>query len=432
MRALLYEPSLPRLAATHLLSRLTPRAFVGPLAPIRLTEVPDPVLPAPDWAVGRTLLCGLCGSDYKQIFLNGAYDNPMTGLISFPQILGHEVVAVIDEVGPEVRRLRVGDRVVLNPWLSCETRGLSPCRWCRQGDLAQCLNFTRGVALPGIHNGNSATATGGFAERVPAHESQWIPIPEGISDEAAVLADPFSVSLHAILRSPPAAGGTALVYGAGTLGLCAVQILRALHPDVRVVVVARYPHQARLAEKFGAHRVLAHRPTTAILDGLAEMTGSFAARPWRGLPMLLDGVDVVYDTVSSAETLEVGLRALRYRGRLVVIGVEPPRRFEWTPLYFKEIEVVGSNGFGIEEMEGRRQHAMQWYFELLQQGRVDPTPILTHRFGLDEYRDAFLACYHQGREQAVKVLFDRFAAAPEAAESAAETAATAPLAVPGP
>ncbi len=414
MRALVYESSLPRLAATHLLSRLTPRAYVGPLAPIRLAEVPDPALPAPDWAVARTVLCGLCGSDYKQVFLNGSTDNPMTGLISFPQILGHEVVAVIDEPGPAVRRRKVGERVVLNPWLSCEPRGLPPCRWCRRGDLAQCLNFTHGVALPGIHSGNSATATGGFAERVPAHESQWIAIPDGISDEAAVLADPFSVSLHAILRNPPAPGETALVYGAGTLGLCAVQILRALHPEVEIVVVARYPHQARLAEKLGAHRLLRHRPTRALLETLAEMTGSEVARPWRGLPMLLDGVDVVYDTVSSAETLEVGLRALRYRGRLVVIGVEPPRRFEWTPLYFKEISIVGSNGFGIEEIGGRRQHAMEWYFELLQEGRVDLTPIVTHRFALGAYRQAFLACYDQGRAQAVKVLFDDFGPGPGA------------------
>ena len=69
-------------------------------------------------------------------------------------------------------------------------------------------------------------------------------MPEDVSDEAAVLADPFSVSLHAVLREPPPAGGTALVYGCGTLGLLAVAILRALHPSVRVLAVARFAHQA--------------------------------------------------------------------------------------------------------------------------------------------------------------------------------------------
>jgi len=92
----------------------------------------------------------------------------------------------------------------------------------------------------------------------------------------------------------------------------------------------------------------------------------------------------------------------------VALGVEPPRRFEWTPLYFKEISIVGSNGFGIEELDGRRQHAMEWYFELIRTRGFDATPIISHRFPLDAYRDAFMTCYAQGRHDAVKVLFDRF------------------------
>jgi threonine dehydrogenase-like Zn-dependent dehydrogenase len=408
MRALVFDSDMPRLVATWLLSAITPRAFLGPLAPIRLREIPAPVLPAPDWAVARTRLCGLCGSDYKQVFMNGAFDSPMTAMISWPQVLGHEVVGVIDEVGPGVSQRRIGDRVVLNPWLSCATRGLPLCEWCEEGDLAQCLNFGSGHAAPGIHTGNSATATGGFAPRVPAHESQWIAIPDEISDDAAVLADPFSVSLHAILRTPPPPGGTVLVYGSGTLGLLAIAILRLLHPHVRVLTVARFDHQAQLAGKFGAERVIRHRPALAILEAIAESCSSPIARPWRGLPMLLGGVDVVYDTVSSPETFEVGLRLTKSRGAIVVLGVEPPRRFEWTPLYFKEIAIVGSNGFGIEEYDGRRQHAMEWYFEFLRSGRIDVTPIITHRFPLARYRDAFMTCYAQGDHGAVKVLFDRF------------------------
>jgi threonine dehydrogenase-like Zn-dependent dehydrogenase len=408
MRALVIENDLPRLAVTKLLSALSPRACVGPLSPIQLRDIPAPVLPAADWAVARTLLCGLCGSDYKQVFMNGGFDNPMTAMISWPQVLGHEVVGVIDETGPAVTQVRVGDRVVLNPWLSCAPRGLPPCEWCQRGDLAQCLNFARGCADKGIHTGNSATATGGFAPRVPAHESQWLPVPDDVSDDAAVLADPFSVSLHAILHAPPEGGGTAIVYGAGTLGLLAIAILRLLHPDVRVAAVARFEHQARLARQLGAERVLPHRPTLAILEEVAAWCGSEILRPWRGLPMLNGGADVVYDTVASAETLEVGVRAVRSRGRIVALGVEPPRRFEWTPLYFKEISLTGSSGFGVETIGDRRQHAMQWYFELIRTRRLDLTPIITHRFPLEAYREAFLTCRAQGGHGAVKVLFDRF------------------------
>jgi threonine dehydrogenase-like Zn-dependent dehydrogenase len=408
MRALVTGNNLARLAATKLLSQLTPRAYLGPTSPMKLREIPDPVLPASDWAVARTKLCGLCGSDYKQVFMNGSLDNPMTGFISWPQVLGHEVVGVIDEVGPGVTQRRIGERVVLNPWLSCIPRGLSPCVWCQQGDLAQCLCFGRGKIQTGIHSGNSATATGGFAPRVPAHESQWIPIPDDVSDDAAVLADPFSVSLHAILRIAPEPEATVLVYGCGTLGLLAIAILRLLHPTVKVAAVARYPHQAQLATKLGAWRVLPHRPARALVEALAEATGAEPVEPWRGLPVLNGGVDLCYDTVSSPETFEVGVRVVRSRGSIVALGVEPPRRFEWTPLYFKELSITGSNGFGLESFDGRRQHAIEWYFEFLRGGSLDVTPIITHRFPLGAYRDAFMTCYAQGDHEAVKVLFDRF------------------------
>jgi threonine dehydrogenase-like Zn-dependent dehydrogenase len=406
MRALVYANDMPRLALTKILSAITPRAFVGPLAPIQLKEIPDPVLPARDWVVIRTHLCGLCGSDYKQVFMNGALDNPMTSLISFPQVLGHEVVGVIESVGPEVRERRVGERVVLNPWLSCAPRGLAPCEWCERGEFAQCLNFKRGVVEAGIHHGNSAQATGGFAPRLPAHESQCIPVPDDVSDAAAVLADPFAVSLHAILHHPPPAGGVALVHGCGTLGLLGIAILRALHPALRVLAVARFDHQARLAEKFGAERVIRHEPARAVIEQVAEAVGAELFEPWRGLPMLNGGVDVVYDTVTSPGTLEIGVRMTRSRGTIVALGVEVPRRFEWTPLYFKELALVGSNAFATEEWEGRRQHAMEWYFEFVRAGTVDVTAILSHRFALEDYREAFLACYDQGRSGAVKVLFE--------------------------
>jgi threonine dehydrogenase-like Zn-dependent dehydrogenase len=102
------ERDLLRLAATRVLGAFSPRAFVGPLAPIRLRELRDPELPADDWVLLRTRLCGICGSDSKQVFMDGGIDNPMTALISFPQVLGHEVVGEVERAGPAVRRLRPG------------------------------------------------------------------------------------------------------------------------------------------------------------------------------------------------------------------------------------------------------------------------------------------------------------------------------------
>ncbi|MEZ5502367.1 MAG: zinc-binding dehydrogenase [Halioglobus sp.] len=408
MQALITTNNPLRLAATKLLSYASPKAFVGWQSPMQLQQIPNPNLPAPDWLVAKTRLCGLCGSDYKQVFMNGRIDNPMTSMISWPQVLGHEVVAEVTRVGDKVSAHRVGERVLLNPWLSCVTRGLPPCEFCQQGKLAQCLNFGKGHIERGIHHGNSASATGGFAEQVPGHASQWFPIPDEISDEQAVLGDPFSVSFHAILKAPPPEHGAALVYGCGTLGLLAIAILRAIYPGVKIIAVARFDHQANLARQLGAHLVLPHHPTRDLVHRIAEETGSTLNEPWVGLPMLNGGVDVVYDTVSSAETLGVDLRVTRSFGSMVIIGVEPAKTFEWTPLYFKEINIIGSNGFGIEEFAGQRKHAMEWYFDFIRTHGLDVTPIITHHFALRDYRNAFMACYDQGRSGAVKVLFDRF------------------------
>jgi len=301
----------------------------------------------------------------------------------------------------------VGERVVLNPWLSCAPRGIEPpCPECAEGRYSLCRNFARGAIPPGIHTGNSRAATGGFAPLLPAHESMCIPIPPGVTDEQAVLADPFSVSLHGILKRPPADGATALVYGCGTLGLLAVAILRTLYPRTRVLAVARFPHQRRLAERFGATAVLPHAPAKALIEAVAAASGGTLMTPWYGLPWIHGGgVDVVYDTVGAPETLEVGVRVVASRGAIVVTGVEQPRRFEWTPLYFKEVSVIGSNAFGVEEFEGRRRHAMEIYLDLVAAGRIDVTPIITHRFALEQWVEAFLACGDQGASGAVKVLF---------------------------
>jgi len=407
MQALIFRHSVPRQIITKLLSYASPQALVGPTSPMQLEEIPDPVLPADDWLVIRTRLCGICGSDYKQVFLNGSLDNPMTSVISFPQVLGHEVVGTIERVGPAVKHRHVGQRVVLNPWLSCGPRGFAqPCPACARGDFSICGNFARGHIPPGIHTGNSSAATGGFAPLVPAHESMAIPIPDDVGDEAAVLADPFSVSLHAILKRPPTPGQFALVYGCGTLGLCAIEILHRLYPDSPVIAVARFPHQHEIARRLGARDVLSHEPGDDVIAQVGRLTGAEALEPWFGKAMLNGGVEVIYDTVGYPGTIEIGVRITRPRGAIVVTGVEIPRRFEWTPLYFKEIHLIGSNAFGDEDFEGQRRHAMEIYLDLVRAKRVDVTPILTHRFALADYREAFQACYHQGRSSAIKVLFD--------------------------
>jgi threonine dehydrogenase-like Zn-dependent dehydrogenase len=406
MQALLFRYSLPRLAFARVFGKLTPRAYVAFGAPIQLEEIEEPKLLGDDWTIIRTSLCGMCGSDVKQVFLHGNFDNPLRALISFPQVLGHEVAGVVERVGPAVKNRKVGERVVITPWLSCGPRGIEPpCDACQRGDYSLCEHFTDGDLPPGMHAGNCTAVTGGFAPLLPAHESNLFPIPDNVSFEQAVLADPFSVCMHAILKAPPADGALTLVYGAGALGLFTVAALRTMFPSARVAIIARYPHQAELARQFGAEEVITTRKPAEIVEHVAQMVDTKVHRPPQGLPWLLRGVDAIYDMVGSAQSLEVGVRIANPRAPIVIAGVGLPERFEWTPHYFKEVELIGSNAFGVEEYDGVRLHSIEHYLRLVEAGKLDLSPLITHRFRLEQYKEAFLVMNSKARHKAVKSIF---------------------------
>ena len=378
--------------------------------PMQLVDRDDPEFLLSDWVITKPRLTGICGSDSKQVFMDwgnvGGKDNPMKAFFSLPQVLGHEVVADVVALGPDAEDLEVGDRVVLNPWLSCGPRGIDPvCPPCEIGDYSLCWNFTAGPIQPGIHIGTSASGNGGYAELMPAHDSQLFKVPDDVTDEVAVFADPFTVSLHAITRHPPPPDGKVMVYGAGALGSCATGILRSLYPDVEVLVVARFEAQAALARKLGA-TVIGHTPAARVIEEAAAWSGG-VLQDSDGLPMSYPGgIDVVYDTIGKQETFEVGARVCKARGTLVKAGVHGPTFWEDTPLYFKELSFVGSNAFGFEEVDGVRKHGIAHYLDLASSGKVDLTGLLTHQFPLDDWRDAFCALATQDDSGAIKVAFD--------------------------
>ncbi len=404
MRALVFRNDLLRQVAAGVIGKFDSSAYVSRLAPIGLEKLPDPRVRGPEWAVLENRLCGICGSDSKQVFLDGSTDNPLTAVISFPQVLGHEMVGRISEAGEAVE-IPPGTRVALYCNLGCAARGLEPpCRWCAGGDPSLCERFTEGALSAGIHTGNCADLPGGFADLVPAHRSQLFPIPDDVPDERAVFADPFSVALHAVLRHPPATDRPALVYGAGTIGLCLVAALRRAHPGLEVWVVAREAQQADAARRLGAARTLPSEPR-ALIEEVARSTGARLLRPWKGEPWVQSGVLTVYDAIASGETIEASLRLIEQRGRIVSVGVATPERFEWSLLYFKEIALVGSNAFGWVDWRGERRHCYEVYWQLCREG-LDLSPLLTDRYPLDQWRGAFLRTRSHHLHPTIKVAFD--------------------------
>ncbi len=385
--------------------------------PTRLVDIDEPGFLRRDWVVTKPRLVGICGSESKAVFLDYASlvdpanssdmrQHPMKNFVSTPHVMGHEVVAEVVAVGPEAEGLEPGDRVALNPWLTCVTRGVSPvCPACDSGNLSQCHSFGKGAFAPGMHIGMCTDVNGGFAELMPAHDSMLFKVGDDLSDEQVVFADPFAVSLHAVTRHPPKPGAKVLVYGAGALGQCAIAILRALYPTVEVMVVARFEVQRQQAEALGALTV-AHEPSLTVIERVADWSGG-VLQPADGLPMAFPGgIDVVYDTIGAAETLEVGCRVLAAHGTLAKLGMHGAAKWEDTPVYCKEITYTGSNAFGIEEVDGERKHGIAHFLDMVQSGRIDLTAMLTHTFRLDQWREAFTALADQAASGAVKVAFD--------------------------
>lgn len=390
-RALVFDPRPHRLLVAGAASRLGMSALPRLGSPLALQDIEVPGIPGPDWLALEPRCAGLCGSDLTQAQLKADLDNPISGLISFPHVMGHEIVATV--------RGEPGTWVAVDPWLGCTARGLECCEPCREGLLSLCVHAGEpvlpGMSGGGMHLGNVRGLPGGFASQMVAHRSQCHRLPVGLGPPSAVLADPVAVGLHAVERSGFGGDGLALVLGAGTIGLCVVAALRCISPGADVVVSASWPHLAERVRELGAYPV--RTDSRSITDAVAERTSARRVKPWVGAQWLTGGgAEVVIDAIGSAETTEIALRAVRPRGRVVRVGVGRAHRLQSTLGYYKEVEQLGSNGY--------RQADFARALELLATGSI-PTHRrwLTHSFPLAEWRRAFLTAARPGRTDSVKV-----------------------------
>jgi len=405
MRALRFDFSLPRLAYSKILGTFYKGAYFDRFSALRYVDIPEPELPGEDWVKVRTAYCGICASDLHAILLNGGMDNPTQPFISFPMVLGHEIVGTVEETGTKVEGLSKGDRVLVFAMLSCVPRGIEPlCPACQAGDIALCRNLAEGNLPPGLIMGTNNKINGGFAPFVVAHRAQCFKIPQEVGFEEAVLGDPFCVSMHAIMQNPPNSGDRVLVYSIGTLGLSAIIALRTLYPECRVIAVGRHTFQKELAERYGAHEVI--DPGSGIFEEVARITGGKVYKVRRGKPILIGGVDIVYDCVGSADTIETGLRLTREKGKVILIGADNPKRFEWTPIWLRDITLKGSMALGVNDYKGRKMHSFEIFLELLRDKRIDVKSLITHKYRLEQYREAFRTCINKKTSKSIKVLFD--------------------------
>jgi len=325
--------SVPRYIAARAIGSRIPGALAGPVAPLRLVHRKEPQAPAPDWTRVTPVLAGICGSDLSTI--SGTASFYFSAIVSMPFVPGHEVVGrTLDDVNG----IPAGSRVVLNPLLACEARGIEPmCIECKNGEPQLCERVTGGHVSAGLQTGYCAETGGGWSESFVAHRSQLTVLPDELTDLDAVMVEPMSCAIHAVRRANVPRDGVVLVAGAGTVGLLTVLALREFSEAGRVICVAKHPGQAGLARSFGATDVV--RPRDALL-AVRRTTKAFLVKPERTTPYLLGGVDVAFDAAGTASTLDLALKTTRARGTVVFAGM--PARTDLTAAWYRELQLIGA------------------------------------------------------------------------------------------
>ncbi len=342
---------------------------------LHLGDVPEPELPARDWLRVMPTLSGICGSDLSAIGGHASlYLDPLT---SYPFVPGHEVVGTLDD----------GSRVVIEPALGCKVRGVEPpCPRCAEGRPGLCYNVTEGPIEVGLQTGYCADTGGGWGEVL-------------LSDEAAVLIEPFACSVHAALRGGASKDDIVVVLGAGTIGLLTVAAIRLFTPPKRLIAVAKHPTQRELAQKLGADQVI--NPT----DVFQRIRFATRARRLDGVDrsLLLGGADITFECVGRAGSLNDAVRFTREGGTVVAVGMPGEEKVDWAAIWQRELTVMGAYAYGAEpKRKGKRtfELAMEAARELHLEKLAGPL------FGLGEYRDAIAYAMSAGRLGAVKVAFD--------------------------
>ncbi len=321
--------------------------------PGRLAVVQTPV-PAvkPGFVLVRVDLCGICGTDLH------VYDGRTRVELPYRN-LGHEYVATVEEVGPGVSRLSVGDRVVIDPNYHCDS-----CWYCRRGETAFCENRrTLGTK-----------SNGGFAEYACLADKHLLVVPATLADEQAIFAEPLSCCLHGFDRLALRVGEDVLIYGCGTMGLLMLQLCRRAGAG-RIVASDPVPARREAALRLGADRV--------VDPGSEEVAAAVASLMPRGAQAIIESAGA-RATIAEAATLAA------CRARILLLatwGDGVPAEFAPEPVVRKDLTIMGTI-YGTDSLSRA--------VSMLATGQVVTDGLLTSVHGLEEIGAAMRAA--AGRE----------------------------------
>jgi len=341
-------------------------AFLTGIRQMEILETEVPRLEGPQQVRVRVERVGVCGSDVHY-YLHGRIGDQ---ILQYPASLGHECAGTVVEVGPGTRRVKVGDPVAIDPAIVC-----GQCDQCRAGRTNTCRQL-RFLGGPG-------EAPGAVREYLVLPEENCFPIPDGLTLDHAVLAEPLSIGLYAVRLGRLQAGEKAAIFGCGPIGL-SVLVWAKLLAGCSVYATDLLDERLAAALRYGADWAGNARQEDA------------AAAILRQEPL---GVDCVFECSGDAACLAEGIRLAKPGGRILWVGI-PPEEQVPTPTHLarrKEICI---------QWVRRQRYCMEPVLEAMHQGRFDPLGWITHRYPLDRIVEAFelVAHYQDGVLKAVMEL----------------------------
>ncbi len=334
---------------------------------VRCMEVDVPQIKKKNDVIVKVKSCGVCGSDIPRVMSKGAYRYPIT--------IGHEFAGQVAEIGSEVRKVKLGDRVTVMPLIPCDK-----CEFCRIGEAIVCDNYDY----------YGSRIDGAMAEYISVCADNIIKLPDGVDYETGSMTDPVSVALHAVRKAEILPGQSAVVFGLGAIGYLTVQWLKAVGCS-KVYAVDIFEDKFKLAELLGADNCI-NGKRQDVVKTILELTGGV-------------GVDAAIELAGSKFTQIQAIQSVRKMGAVVFCGISYDDltipNAALAKILRGELTIKGSWNSSIAPLP-----INEWESSLIfiKNGKIKADPLVTHRVRLEDCQKAFEMMYNK-TEVFTKVLF---------------------------
>lgn len=311
---------------------------------------------------------GICGTDFERVLKTGTW--------KFPTVLGHEFGGTVVKMGSRVTGMAVGDKVVINPMVSC-----GECQYCKAGQYNMCESYDY----------LGSRSNGGFADYAKVKYTNAYVVPRDMSDDDIASIDPAVVALHGVLQAKISVGQTVAIFGAGPIGHYMMQWAKLMGAS-RVIAIDLVDQKLNIAKEIGADYCINPLQTEDVVAAIKALTHN-------------EGVDVAIESAGSDITVAQCISAARKQGRVVYLGT-PHKKVYFADHVFesilrKELTIVGSWCYN----SAPPLHEWQIVIDNIHRGMIKTQPVISHRFALEDVAAAF-TMIRERKEFFNKILID--------------------------